>query len=550
MATQTPGHEPLHVTSSSRYRRSTGSDPRVLKLAEKLKHDFALYSRKLLRIVNKQGKIVPFTLNKGQMLVHEEIEAQRRETGKVRVLILKARQLGISTYVQGRYFWRVTGQRNSSAFVLSHLAESTSSIFRMVSFFYDKLQHPFFKPPLKSRSQGFIAFAGIESQYRVGTARTGQTGRGQTNQFVHGSEVAYYPEGTDISAGLLQTVGDEGTEVILESTANGMSGWFYEACMKALRGEGEYKLIFVPWFLLPEYARKAPGDFEKTEEEEGLAEEYDLSDDQLFWRRGKVAELGDDLFRQEYPATPLEAFLTTGRTFVEPKYLDSVQDEVWSPTFVGDVREGAFIPCAGGPLRVWSPPMEGEHYSIGVDVAEGLENGDYSCAQVVDSNGRQVACWHGHVDPWEYGDILKSLGYYYKKAWLLVERNNHGLTTLRRLQDLGYPNLYVEQTVDHAYGDKMTRKAGWLTTSKTKPLIIDNLAALIRQGEGGIADKELLEELRTYVIDGRGKTNAAHGCFDDRVIAYAIALFGLNSMPRRERTWTTRPEIADSVAGY
>jgi hypothetical protein len=96
----------------------------------------------------------------------------------------------------------------------------------------------------------------------------------------------------------------------------------------------------------------------------------------------------------------------------------------------------------------------------------------------------------------------------------------------------------------------MTRKAGWLTTSKTKPLIIDNLAALIRQGEAGVADKELLEELRTYVIDARGKTNAAHGCFDDRVVAYAIAIFGLNSMPRRERTWSTRPEIADSIAGY
>ena len=117
----------------------------------------------------------------------------------------------------------------------------------------------------------------------------------------------------------------------------------------------------------------------------------------------------------------------------------------------------------------------------------------------------------------------------------MIERYNHGLTTIRKIQELNYPNLYVEQSVDDAYVDRLTRRAGFLTTSKTKPLIIDNLVHLLRQGESGIVDKELIDELRTYVVDARGITNAQPGCFDDRIMAYAIALFGLNSMPRKHR---------------
>ena len=155
--------------------------------------------------------------------------------------------------------------------------------------------------------------------------------------------------------------------------------------------------------------------------------------------------------------------------------------------------------------------------------------------QVIDHLGNQVATWSGHVDPFDLAHIVCEIGMYYKRAWTLIERNNHGLTTIRKAQELNYPNLFVEQTVDDAYVDKLTRRAGFLTTSKTKPLIIDNLVHLLRQGESGIVDMDLIDELRTYVVDARGITNAQSGCFDDRIMAYSIALFGLNSMPRKHR---------------
>ena len=515
-------------------------DPALAKAIERCRVDFPYYAEHLLRVTDKGGKMVPFRLNEAQEKVHARIQEQLQRTGRVRVLVLKARQMGISTYVQGRYFWRVTSRTHANAFVLSHLEESTGAIFEMAERFYDNIPHPAFKPPTERRTSKTLKFAHIHSKYRVGTARSGQVGRSMTNQFVHGSEVAYYPDPEQVVTGLIQSVDGPGTEIILESTANGAGGWFYDRCMEALEGKGEWELIFLPWFDLKTYRREAPEDFEATDEEKALAALYGLDNDQLEWRRRKISELGsEDLFKQEYPSNPTEAFLTSGRVFVEQKYIDTVEAECWTPQLVGEMRpEGFFVPAPSGRFRMWATPQPGRTYCIGVDVAEGLEHGDYTCAQVLDDRGVQVASWHGHEDPYMMGDILKAIGNYYRKAWMLVERNNHGLTTIRRLQELGYANQYVEQTVDNAYADKLTKRAGWMTTTKTKPLVIDNLAALIRQGQAGISDIETARELRTYMVDSKGRTNAMSGRHDDRVMAFAIALFGLNTMPRH------RPEKA------
>ena len=524
----------------------------IEQVARKLKASFPLYAKNILKIVSKEGELKPLVLNRGQMWLHERLEQQMKAQGNIRALVLKARQVGISTYVEGRFFWRITQNRNANAFVLSHLAESTNSIFQMVNFFYQNIGHPAFKPPLQSQTGSSLVFADINSRYRVGTARSTQTGRGQTNRFVHGSEVAFYPAGSDIVAGLLQTVGGQNSEVILETTANGAGGWFYDQTMKSLRGETEWQVCFIPWFWMPEYVRQVSPYFEATPEEYKLAQQYGLSDEQLCFRRAKLDELGSsDLFRQEYPSTPLESFLTSGRCFVEEAALRSAENECYTPDFRGDYRNGILTAHSSGPYREWHAPSSHENYVIGVDVAEGLNYGDYSVAQVLDGLGRQVACWHGHIDPFEWGNLVAALGQRFNHAYVIVERNNHGLTTLRRLQEINYPNLFVESSVDGAYGDKLTKRGGFLTTSKTKPLIVDNMAALLRQEESGIADIELVNELRTYVIDEKGSFNSQQGCYDDRVMAFAIALHGLASMPRpRAPIIQKRYESVDAIAGY
>ena len=524
----------------------------IEQVAAKLKGNLPLYAKNILKIVNKDGESVPFRLNPAQLYFHNQLEAQLKETKTVRALALKARQTGISTYTQGRFYWKVTQNRNANAFVLSHLATSTDAIFNMVKYFYDNVPHPAFAPALSSQSASTLVFDEINSRYRVGTARSTQTGRGQTNRLIHGSEVAFYPQGSDITAGLLQTVGGKNSEVILESTANGAGGWFYDQVMKSLRGETDWIVSFIPWFWMAEYRRKPSPYFEATPEEYRLAQRYGLDDAQLCFRRSKLDELGGtDMFAQEYPANPMEAFLTSGRCFVEDTHLTGAENDCYTPDFIGDINSGAISKRAYGPYKEWFPPMSEDNYCIGIDVAEGLSYGDYSVAQVLDSQGRQVATWHGHIDPWDWGNVIAQIGQRYNNAYVVVERNNHGLTTLRRLQELSYPNMFVEHSVDGAYSDKMTKRGGFLTTSKTKPLIIDGLAALLRQGQSGIADQDLINELRTYIIDDKGAFNSQSGCYDDRVMAYAIALHGLASMPRpRHRLVQKRFKSLDPVAGY
>ena len=507
-------------------------------LARAFKASFPLYAKNLLRIVDKDGELVPFILNRGQTIAHKIIEAQSAATGRVRALMIKARQVGMSTYTEGRYFAKVTGRHNANAFVLAHLSDSTSAIFKMVRMFYDNIPHPAFQPPLSSSTASSMTFDGLNSAYRVGTARSTQVGRGQTNHYVHCSEAAFYPQAADIIAGLLQSVPKQDSEVIVESTANGAGGWFYDQVMKSQRGEGEWKTIFVPWFWMPEYAVAVNRYWEATREEEKLAALYGLTPEQLMFRRSKVDELGSiELFLQEYPSCVDEAFRFSGHCFVEESHLATAELECYSPIFQGDIdiRSGKRDARLGGNFKQYQPIRPDERYCIGGDVAEGLSHGDYSCATILDSKGNQVASWHGHIDPIDYGDLLFQLGMMFNRAYLIVERNNHGLATVRRLQEKSYPNLYYEQTVDDAYADRLTRRVGFLTTSKTKPLIVDNMRALLRQGQAGLADKEYIGELRTYVVDDKGVTNAKDRCHDDRVMSWALALFGLNSMPRGKR---------------
>ena len=507
---------------------------KIQKIINTFKTDLIQYAKHCLKIIDKQGKLIALNLNAAQQQLDKQINEQYKKHGRVRILILKSRQTGISTYCQARGFWKTVSAQNQNAVVVSHLNESTKAIFGMVRNFYENLPHPLVTPDLKESTSNSMAFT-HGSRWRIATARTGEVGRGWTTNYLHGSEVAFYPN-ADIIPGLLQTVPEAESEILLESTANGAGGWFYDACMRALRGEGEWDICFIPWHMMTEYRRKVDPYFEIEPEEQDLKDMFNLDDEQIMFRRLKIQELGgEDLFRQEYPSTPQEAFLTTGRLFVEPKFIDQAAVECYTPVGRYDVREQEFIEHERGLLKIFENPKDSLRYCIGVDVAEGLEHGDYSCIQVLDHMGNQVATWSGHVDPFDLAEIVAKIGHFYKKAWTLIERNNHGLTTIRKIQELNYPNLYVEQSVDDAYVDRLTRRAGFLTTTKTKPLIIDNLVHLLRQGESGIVDKELIDELRTYVVDARGITNAQPGCFDDRIMAYAIALFGLNSMPRKHR---------------
>lgn len=282
---------------------------REKELRRRLRADFAHYAEKCLKVRGKQGWIVPFLLNDAQRHIHAALEEQRRETGRVRAVILKGRQQGCSTYVQGRFYWRLTHQRGARAFILTHLDEASRNIYGIVRRFHDNCP-PLVRPRASQANARALVFDRLDGSYRVGTARSQGVGRSDTVQFFHGSEVAYWQHAESHVTGILQTVPDmDGTEIVLESTSAGPFGFFYDLCQSARRGDSDYIFIFVPWFWQQEYRRDPPPMFILSEDEKGLRDRHGLDAAQLFWRRAKIAELGGvHRFRREYPATPDEAF--------------------------------------------------------------------------------------------------------------------------------------------------------------------------------------------------------------------------------------------------
>jgi hypothetical protein len=249
----------------------------------------------------------------------------------------------------------------------------------------------------------------------------------------------------------------------------------------------------------------------------------------MFWRRYTIRnKCNNDIeqFNQEYPATPEEAFIASGRprfsAGVIKQYLKTVK-EGERGYIIEDTSGVHFIPDPKGYVEIWRKPEKDRYYCIGADVAEGKLEGDYSDARVGSDDFDIHASWHGHIDPDLFGYELVKLAKYYNEAYIGVERNNHGLTTLKAIQRKEYWNIYFQKSYDKI-ADKISQTIGWLTTSKTKPLMVDKLAEFIREKWLGCKDKMFWMECLTYVIDDKGATNAQEGCHDDTVMSTAILL--------------------------
>lgn len=293
---------------------------------KRLRGDFMQYAPECLKIKTKAGGIRPFIPNRAQIYIHEKLEEQRATLGMVRALILKGRQQGASTYISGRFYHKVSLRNGVGVYILTHEMGATDNLFNMAVRYHDNTP---LQPQVGKSNAKELSFPALDSGYQVGTAGVKAGGRSRTIQLFHGSEVAFWPNDTEQFSGVVQGVADEpGTEIILESTANGTTGEFYERWQKAEAGIGEYIAIFVPWFWDEGYRRKPEADFEltntKQHEDEILteveyAEMHGLDDWQMAWRRNKIHSIGYVKFMQEYPATAQEAFQTTGHdSFIKP----------------------------------------------------------------------------------------------------------------------------------------------------------------------------------------------------------------------------------------
>lgn len=521
------------------------------------------YIQNFLKIKTKTAELIPFTFNKAQNIVMDVINELRESNKPVRIIMLKARQLGMSTFTEAYIFNDTATNKFKNSMIVAHLDSASQNLYQMYKTFYENLPEEL-TPMIKHSNKQEMSFEnptedleakrrnpGLQSKVTVVSARTVSAGRSQTIHNLHASEVAFWQDAKTLMTGLMQTIPDTpNTSIILESTANGIGGWFYDIWKKAENGENEFIPIFLGWFLDPEYSREFETEEVKRQfieevnqtfkdqngntihtEEYELMKEHNLTYEQLYWRKHAIQNKcnGDvEMFRQEYPSNPDEAFIASGRPRftigVLKQYLKKCKKGVRGYLeYAGSKNQVMFIEDPNGYIEIWEEPKDDIFYCIGADVAEGLEKGDYSVGIVGDEDMNIVASWRGHIDPDLFGKELVKLARFYNEAYLGVESNNHGLATLKAIQNEDYYNIYYSKIYDKI-SETVTQKIGWQTNRRTKPLMIDRLAEWIREKWIGIPWKTLVQECLTYIIEDNGSTNAQEGCYDDTVMAAAILL--------------------------
>lgn len=503
-------------------------DEGLIKARRRFYDDLDFYGRWALKIRTKDGEIAPLLLNDVQRRFHAEVEDQKRRTGRVRKVILKGRQQGLSTYVSGRLYWRLSQSTAKKGLVVAHKADSTKTLFDMYQRYHTSCP-AMLKPSTKFSSRKELVFDKLDTGIMVATAGGDGIARSETLTHAHLSELAFWPSATaaeNLNA-LLQCIPNtKDTEVFIESTACGFNE-FEKLWDGAVKGENGFEAFFSAWFESPEYREPVPEDFERTMEEEDLAAKFSLDDGQLVWRRRKIGANGRAMFHQEYPCTPEEAFISSGRPVFNPEQLNEQIIAAPEPIYRMCVEESpagmSLVKHAIGELFVYRELDPAGTYCIGADVGMGVRDGDYSVAQVLDDDKRLVATWRGQVHPDYFAQILSTLGLYYNTALVAPESNNHGILTCVRLyKDLSYPNVFSD-VVEGQQEDRDTINVGFRTTTKTRPLVIDRLRGSMRENDITVSDKTTLREMLKFVVNEAGKMEAEKGTHDDCVMALAIA---------------------------
>ena len=537
----------------------------------------------LYKIQDEKGILVTFRMRPAQRRLFRNMHNKNT--------ILKARQLGFSTSIDIYLLDQALFTPNLKCGIVAQDKQAAGEIFRT------KIAVPFDNLPgwlracftvVERRSGangGFILFGngssiGVATSFRSGTVQ-------RLHISEHGKICAKYPsKAKELRTGTLNAVADD-CIIFIESTAEGVGGDYHSICTAAIELEQsgieltaqDFKFHFYPWYDDPKYQASVPAGglrlskyhqkyFAAVEQRMGIT----LTDSQKQWYIGKERTQGEEM-KQEFPSTPEEAFLTSGRRVFDAIATMRAGGRCITPLIVYDMdpvtgKKLKVQALRGGNkeelqrtlmnhLLVWELPDPDDDYAIGADIAEGLEHGDRSSFDVVKkSTGEQVAHWYGHLDAELFAMLLAHAGRLYSgivrqgehetqiPAYIGPERNNHGHAVIQKLREI-YPTsrIYTEEYIDRDNDDE-TAKMGWLTTKQSKPIVIEGMKTLLREDCDGIRWMGTITEMSSYVYDKKGSMNAQEGCFDDQVMSYCIAQEMRARMPARPVTVynDTRPQ--------
>lgn len=495
-----------------------------------------LYIEKFIKIVNKDGELVSLRFNYAQNKLYDVIKKQTKENKPVRIIILKARQMGISTCVEAILNTNTMLNFNMKTGIITHQSSATANLFKMSKIMYQSLPNKI-KPQVLKDNQNELVFnntdnTGLNSELKCMTAGSSGVGRSDTYKQLHLSEYAFWPGDKKATLnGLLQAVPNTPNSiVIIESTANGFEH-FKELWDDAVAGNSDFIPVFFPWFKMPEYRMQYDG-FSLTEEEEELKRIYDLDNEQLSWRRWCIKNNCSndiDMFKQEYPSNPEEAFLSTGKCLFNKEQVINRIQKLKAPLKTGyfkynynsqKITNIKFVESESKPLiEIYEMPKSGYPYVLGGDPA-GIGTDSFAGDIIDNTTGKQVATLEVELDETEFTRQMYCLGMFYNEALCCIETNYSTYPT-KELFRLGYTKQYL-RTIDDIIDVKIQDKLGFNTNKATRPVIISELVKFFSECIDLINCKKTLLQALTFIKREDGKQAADDGYHDDRIMSLAI----------------------------
>lgn len=515
-------------------------------------YDSASFAENTLKIMDKFSNLIPFKYNPGQLIIEAAKVKQISANKPVRLALLKARQFGGSTLEEGDVFRECILRPGRSTMIIAHDLDSARHLREMSHRFYENFTLS--KPRLKKETDKWWKFLHrkdgkpFESNLRIDTAEELSTGHSLTLQHLHLSEIQNWRNATVLVKGLFPTVPNSpDTTIFMEGTGSGVGDYWYDFCQMAMNPTSEWEFVFVPWYKIEDYSARFANEDErqnfidKMDSEEKLLYGDLISAEQLLWRRTTISNTykGDiESFRQQYPATADEAFLTSGRPVFSPIKVREAAKRA-KPARLGNLvwkkDKVEFVEESNGIWDVWEDVDKSKEnlYALGADVAEGIavqpefgnKGGDFSCAKILRRDKMSfVGRLHARIDPDLFADEIHKAWEYWR-CGVLVENNpgGSGNVVIRDLKDISGINLLKTVTLDRIH-DTRKEQYGWDTNQQSKREMIDELVELIREVKFSDPSENFWYEAATYIKDEKGRTNAQSRKYDDEVVATAIAI--------------------------
>lgn len=527
-------------------------------------------------ITTKDGTKKVFRMNRAQR--HFAVTWLLISNPFFRHIILKSRQLGFTTFIDLFILDEIIFNPNREGLVIAHKVGDATEIFdKKIDFavrnFCEELKNALFTVRRNSAKKIQIATDDGENKGSVSGIAVSIAGRGTTNQYLHVSEFAsmcvLFPKrANDLEQSTFPSVPLDGY-IFIESTAEGMSGRFYEIFQGNWKTRDRLtptmsQAVFVPhfynWTWDDEEIAKVREDIPVEMMDVGEIDwkeyqaEHFLSDRQITYYYMKWLQLGKNIqkLRQEYPTTAEEAFVSSGQTYFPTTRVVNLFSAA-NPGKRGDIIKNdkgvqTFQENSAGDLEVWNMPERGTNYVIGGDTAEGLATGDAQVLVVVNSKTEKVdAIYRSQVAPDEFADLAFDIGKFYNGGLMAVESNKDGLWVNTHLEKRGYLNLFYRAVLDDIT-KTMTKYFGWKTTSATRPFMLASLKAVFMRL--GWFPKPLLEEMLTFVRNAKGRPEAMQGKHDDVIMAAAVAYSVLQEKGKQvDATVSENPSLYKTIFG-